>query len=324
MHASLPLFTDKDCLLVLSGCGVDFWISSGGYMDWDGAMEVVEAFQEEVCSLIYCFGTCMGFPSTIFSDQVTVDRVVIMDAIPGAAGEERRSHGESLSPPLSLSLSPSLSLCGSCALSVHKTSTSGGSDSCSVVSREFCFFSRDFLPWTDWNTADPHSVAMDLVLAQDTGEDCEEGEGAGDFWNLVAHFSDEKSAPLPPALYTVREDGSFERMALGSDKAQGLAPGWFCFYKWPFLAWIASPGGADEDEAGGEATMVVSSRKDVGFVLSHPYPSGARGGSEIRSRSLGEARVQHFAVSTNRGTAYVQDTELNVVVFDLEDDQSLA
>ena len=41
----------------------------------------------------------------------------------------------------------------------------------------------------------------------------------------------------------------------------------------------------------------------------------------LKSKTLGSIKVNSFAVSKSRATAFVQDSERNVTVFDLEDDE---
>ena len=144
-----------------------------------------------------------------------------------------------------------------------------------------------------------YRVAADLVAADEEGT-------AQDFWNVVVYRVHGNRA----RVYTVSSAGLAGQRDLSFEEGEISS---FAFYKWPYLAWTVGSEGSDE------ASMVIMSRKGDGEDGGVGDVSVSHGASDVRSRALGGEGVEYFAVSKNRGTAYVQDGAQNVVVFDLED-----
>ncbi|UPR05071.1 hypothetical protein HOP50_19g84180 [Chloropicon primus] len=144
-----------------------------------------------------------------------------------------------------------------------------------------------------------YRVAADLVTSGEV-------EAEQDFWNVVVY----RVLGSWAKIYTVASSGVTGKKDLSFEEGEISS---FSFYKWPYLTWIVGSSDAD----GGEASMVIMNRKegaveDTSICVTE--------GAHVRSRALGGTHVEHFAVSKNRGTAYIQDAKQNVVVFDLEDD----
>jgi len=142
-------------------------------------------------------------------------------------------------------------------------------------------------------------------------------------WRLIAY---QKSHPC--AKFVTLDAASGESESLTINFTRGETVTGCGFYKWPCVVWLTHAPGLDE--MGGTSSSLMSlmevSKESVRALdevevcddtrkcrtLSQYDPMSIEG--------VAEAWAKVIDVSKNRGTAFVQDRGLNLVVFDLEDD----
>ena len=135
----------------------------------------------------------------------------------------------------------------------------------------------------------PIEAFVDLVV-----EDEEEGEGEGeggekDYWNVMLYKKSSRSGQL----CNVSSFGLTGVKHLDFGQGQEIA------------------------SIDGQWAVVRSEDKENTVLEAFEF-GGAFLNRNLRAKSLGDVRVDSFAVSKSRATAYVQDSDKNVTVFDLE------